>query len=102
VKPLALATIHIIKKLQLVLSLTSLSWQSTSMQRTQREHQISTQILRSKYAGNLAKIKNFKWHMGAWDMSDPFVILQLIDPYALIVDDCWAERKTAGIYLLKN
>jgi hypothetical protein len=30
--------------------------------------------LQSKYAGYLAKIKNFKRHMDAWDMSDPFVI----------------------------
>ncbi len=35
-------------------------------------------------------------------MSDPFVIPQLINPYALSVDDCWAERKTTGIHLLKN
>ncbi len=27
--------------------------------------------LQSKYVGNLAKIKNFKCHMDAWDMSDP-------------------------------
>jgi hypothetical protein len=40
--------------------------------------------------------------MDAWDMSDPFVIPQLIDPYALSVDDCWPERKTTGIHLLKN
>ncbi len=35
-------------------------------------------------------------------MSDPFVILQLINSYALSVDDYWAERKTTGIHLLKN
>jgi hypothetical protein len=58
--------------------------------------------LQSEYAGNLAKIKNFKWHMDAWDMSDPFVIPQLIDPYALSVDNHWAERKTTGIHPLKN
>jgi hypothetical protein len=60
--------------------------------------------LQSEYAGNLAiaKIKNFKRHMDAWDMSDPFVIPQLIDPYALLVKDHWAERKTTGIHLLKN
>jgi hypothetical protein len=34
-------------------------------------------------------------------MSDPFVIPKLINPYALSVDDCWAERKTTGIHLIK-
>jgi hypothetical protein len=58
--------------------------------------------LQSKYASNLVKIKNLKRHMDAWDMSDPFVIPQLIDPYALSVGNCWNERKTAGIHLLKN
>jgi hypothetical protein len=41
--------------------------------------------LQSKYAGNLAKIKNFQCHMEAWDMSDPFVIPMLIDPDAISV-----------------
>jgi hypothetical protein len=42
---MALATIHVIKKLQLVLSLTSLPLQSTSMQRTQgAKRQMSMQI----------------------------------------------------------
>jgi hypothetical protein len=41
--------------------------------------------LQSEYAGNLAKIKSFKRHMDAWDMSDPFVIPTLIDPDALSV-----------------
>jgi hypothetical protein len=36
--------------------------------------------LQSEYSSNLVKIKNFKWHMDAWEMSDPLVILQLIDP----------------------
>jgi hypothetical protein len=58
--------------------------------------------LQSKYAGNLAKIKSFKWHMDAWDMSDPFVIPTLIDPDALTVEDWWAERKLTGVHLLKN
>ena len=58
--------------------------------------------LQSEYAGNLAKIKNFKRHMDAWDMSDPFVIPKLIDPTALAVDDRWAERKMTGVHLLKN
>jgi hypothetical protein len=44
--------------------------------------------LQSEYAGNLAKIKTFKRHMDAWDMSDPFVIPKLIDPTALSVDNC--------------
>ncbi len=58
--------------------------------------------LQSEYAGNLAKIKSFKWHMDVWDMSDPFAIPSLIDPDALSVDDCWAERKLPGMHLLKN
>jgi hypothetical protein len=58
--------------------------------------------LQSKYAGNLTKIKNFKCHMDAWDMSDPFVIPTLIDPDAISVEDCWAERKSTGVHLLKN
>jgi hypothetical protein len=58
--------------------------------------------LQSKYAGNLAKIKNFKRHMNAWDMSDPFVISTLIDPDSISVEDCWAERKLTGVHLLKN
>jgi hypothetical protein len=56
----------------------------------------------SEYAGNLAKIKSFKWHMDEWDMSDPFVIPMLVDHFVLSVDDCWGERKTTGIHLLKN
>jgi hypothetical protein len=58
--------------------------------------------LQSKYAGNLAKIKSFKRHMNAWDMSDPFVIPMLIYPDALSVEECWAERKLTGVHLLKN
>jgi hypothetical protein len=46
--------------------------------------------LQSNYAGNLAKIKNFKHHMDAWDMADTFVIPMLIDPDAISVEDCWA------------
>ncbi len=56
----------------------------------------------SKNAGNLAKIKNFKRHMDAWDLLDPFVIPKLINPNALSVEDLWAERKTTGVHLLKN
>ncbi len=55
--------------------------------------------LQSKYARNLAKIKSFKWHMDAWDMSDPFVIPTLIDPDALSVEHCWAERKLTRVHL---
>jgi hypothetical protein len=40
--------------------------------------------------------------MDGWDMSDLYVIPQLIDPYALSVDKRWAERKTTGKHLLKN
>jgi hypothetical protein len=58
--------------------------------------------LQFEYAGNLAKIKSFKWHMDAWDMSDPFVIPRLINPDALSVEDRWAERKLTGVHLLKN
>ncbi len=35
-------------------------------------------------------------------MSDPFVIPMLIDPDAISVEDCWAERKWTGVHLLKN
>jgi hypothetical protein len=56
----------------------------------------------SEYAGNLAKIKNFKRHMDAWDMSDPFVIPMLINLDAISVEDCWTERKSTGVHLLKN
>ncbi len=58
--------------------------------------------LQSKYASNLAKIKSFKQHMDAWDVFDPFVIPTLIDPDALSVEDCWAEKKLTGVHLLKN
>jgi hypothetical protein len=58
--------------------------------------------LQSKYAGNLAKTKSFKWQMDTWDMSDPFAIPTLIDPDTLSVEDCWAERKLMGVHLLKN
>jgi hypothetical protein len=58
--------------------------------------------LQSEYAGNLSKIKNVKRHMDSWDMSNPFVIPKLIDPNALSVEDCWGERKTTGVHLLKN
>ncbi len=58
--------------------------------------------LQSKYDGNLAKIKSFKQHMDAWDMSDPFIIPMLIDPDALSAEDRWAERKLTGVHLLKN
>jgi hypothetical protein len=40
--------------------------------------------------------------MDAWDMSDPFVIPMLTDHDAISVEDCWAERKSAGVHLLKN
>ncbi len=33
---------------------------------------------------------------------DPFVISTLIDPDAISVEDCWAERKLTGVHLLKN
>jgi hypothetical protein len=58
--------------------------------------------LQSKDAGNLAKIENFKCHMDAWDMSDPFVIPMLNNPDAISLEDCWAERKSTGVHLLKN
>ncbi len=58
--------------------------------------------LQSKYVGNLAKMKNFKHHIDAWDMSDPFAITTLINPDAISVKDCWAERKLTGVHLLKN
>jgi hypothetical protein len=58
--------------------------------------------LQSEYAGNLAKINNFKCHTDAWDTSDPFVIPTLINPDAISVEDCWAERKLTGVHLLKN
>lgn len=58
--------------------------------------------LQSEYAGNLAKIKNFKRHMDEWDMSDPFVIPKLVDHYAISVEDRWGDRKTTGVHLLKN
>jgi hypothetical protein len=58
--------------------------------------------LQAKYASNLAKIKNFKRHMDAWDMSDLFVIPTLSNPNAISVEDCWAERKLTGVHLLKN
>ncbi len=35
-------------------------------------------------------------------MSDPFDILTLINPDAISVEDCWAERKLTGVHLLKN
>ena len=58
--------------------------------------------LQSKYARNLAKIKTLKQHMDAWDMISPFVIPNLVDPYALSVENCWGDRKLAGVNLLKN
>jgi hypothetical protein len=58
--------------------------------------------LQSEYAGNLAKIKTFKWRMDAWDMISPFVIPQFVDPFALSVEDCWGNRKLTGVNLLKN
>jgi hypothetical protein len=58
--------------------------------------------LQSEYVDNLAKIKCFKRHVDTWDMSDPFVTPTLIDPDALLVKDCWAERKLTGVHLWKN
>jgi hypothetical protein len=52
--------------------------------------------LQSEYAGNLAKIKNCKHHMDAWDMIDHFAIPTLIDPDAISVEDGWAERNLTG------
>jgi hypothetical protein len=58
--------------------------------------------LQSKYAGNLAK-KTLKQHMNAWDMISPLIIPNLVDPYALSIEDCWGEdRKKTGVNLLKN
>jgi len=58
--------------------------------------------LQSEYAGNLAKIKTLKRCMDAWDMISPFVIPELVDPYALSVVDRWGDRKLTGVNLLKN
>jgi hypothetical protein len=58
--------------------------------------------LQSKYAGNLAKIKTLKWHMDNWDMISIFVIPNLVDPYALSVENRWGNRKLIGVNLLKN
>ncbi len=58
--------------------------------------------LQSKYAGNFAKIKTLKWRMDAWDMISPFVIPEFIDPFALLVEDRWGDRKLTGVNLLKN
>jgi hypothetical protein len=59
--------------------------------------------LQSEYAGNLAKIKTLKRRMDAWDMISPFVIPELVDPFALSsVEDRWGNRKLTGVNLLKN
>ncbi len=58
--------------------------------------------LQSEYTGNLAKIKTLKRRMDAWDMISPFVNPDLVDPYAISVDDCWGDRKLTGVNLLKN
>ena len=40
--------------------------------------------------------------MGAWDMVNPFVIPDLIGPYAHSVKDHWCNMKLTGVNLLKN
>jgi hypothetical protein len=38
-------------------------------------------------------IKALKWHIDACDMSDPFVIPDLVYPIlAYLVEDCWGKR----------
>jgi hypothetical protein len=60
--------------------------------------------LQSEYAGNLVKIKTLKWCMEAWDMINPFVISEFVDPFAPLssVEDRWGDRKLTGVNLLKN
>jgi hypothetical protein len=61
------------------------------------------QISSPNYVGNLAKIKTLKRRMDAWDMISPFVISELVDPFALSsVEDRWGNRKLTGVNLLKN
>ena len=35
--------------------------------------------------------------MNAWEMSSPFIIPELVDPYALAVENCWGNRKLTGV-----
>jgi hypothetical protein len=59
--------------------------------------------LQSEYAGNLAKIKEtLKQRMDAWDMISPFIIPDLVDPYALSIEDCCGNRKKIGVNLLTH
>ena len=48
-------------------------------------------------------IKALKWHIDACDMSDPFVIPDLVYPIlAYLVEDCWGKRQTTGANSLNN
>ena len=88
-EPMALETMHVIKRLLPRLSPTPLLQQSIFMlKNADGEASNKYANLQSEYAGNLAKIKTLKRCMDAWDMISPFVLIpDFIDPYALSVED---------------
>jgi hypothetical protein len=59
------------------------------MLRMQKGKPRTSMHLQSKYAGNLAKIKTLKQRMDACDKISPFIILDLVDPYLLSIEDYW-------------
>jgi hypothetical protein len=58
--------------------------------------------IQSEFVGNLDKIKLFRKHMEAFDMSDPFIMPLWIDPNTISVLDCCGDRMSDGIDITKH
>ena len=77
-------TMLVIKRLLPRLSLTPLLRQSIFMLKMQKVKPIHRESCQDR------------------DMISPFVIPDVVDPFALSVEDRWGDRKLTGVNLLKN
>jgi hypothetical protein len=58
--------------------------------------------IQSEYVGNLDKLKLFRKRMEAFDMLNPFLIPIWTNPMAISVVDCWGDRKSEAVDLMKH
>ena len=58
--------------------------------------------IQSEYVGNLDKLKLFRKCMEAFDMLNPFLIPIWTNPMAISVVDCWGDRKSEAVDLMKH
>ena len=58
--------------------------------------------IQSEYVGNLDIIKLLEARIMVYNMTDPFVILTLVDEYAGAVKYCWGNNAATGVYLLSR